>query len=181
MRSHGGTGICEVRGSPRQPESSTGSRGHFFVVLGVSQGFSGFTCGFQGLVVVENKTRTGSSKLLPTNIQQIWPEYPPTFTGLCTVVVRICTQYYPEYAPLLAELLTDLHTTLSEKWSDLRRYLCGLCPYCSAILSRLSASIDPSLTEICAVFPASLYRIFRNIQRLIQHVFPEYPLFLDVF
>ena len=40
-------------------------------------------------------------------------------------------------------------------------------PVCNRILAR----IEP-------VFPASLYRIIRNIQRIIQYVFPEYPLLL---
>ena len=42
-------------------------------------------------------------------------------------------------------------------------------PVCNRILAR----IEP-------VFPASLYRIIRNIHRIIQYVFPEYPLLLAV-
>ena len=52
---------------------------------------------------------------------------------------------------------------------DLEPSLERIEPVCNRILAR----IEP-------VFPASLYRIIRNIQRLIQYVFPEYPLFLTV-
>ena len=79
MRSHGGTGICEVRGSPRQLESSTGSRGHFFVVLGVSQGFSGF-----GRSGEHNQNRQ-----LKTAFRQISSKYGLNIRRLSPACVRL--------------------------------------------------------------------------------------------
>ena len=135
MRSHGGTGICEVRGSPRQPESSTGSRGHFFVVLGVSQGFSGFTCGFQGLVVVENTTRIGSSKRLSD-------EYPANMGGISA----------------------DFHRSVYGCCADLYAVLPGICAAFGRALDRLGRDFGRKMERSPTVLVRSLPVLFSNIK-----------------